>query len=252
MSFDYREYRKQLGFKNQENLKKYFKAKDIVYINWEKIEEYNLRLKEIFQKINYVVHPKINWSSMNKINLEIDKAYNIMKENNIFTKLNNNGRNPEDVYYNWMRGYIVCKYFAPALSIIFGVSKESIKTVGHDSLTDFKTFSKSPMADLEIKLNDTIIRLEIQSGFTGINDIKYHKVQEAKRVFENEKIISFVVHFDLFNGTMAIINITNINENNTNWITRSEMEGQKVFSIPEKAFQWFFPDEPPYYLDIIY
>lgn len=253
MPFNSREYRKQLGFTNQEKLKKFFKFTDSQYINWEKIEGQNQRLKEIFSSINGAIHPSVKHENMDEINQEIDTAYNIIRNNNVICRLNNYGRYPEDVYYNWMRGYTVCKYFTPALSLLFGVEQDDIQTVGHDSLTNIETFSQSPVADLEINVNDNRIRLEIQSGYTGgKNDIKFHKVQEARRVFTEEEILTYVVHFDLFNGTVAIVNITNINDSNTHWETRNEMEGQKVFAIPSEAFKWFIPNEVPNYSDILF
>lgn len=252
MPFDSRDYRRRLGYTNQAALKKHFKATDIVSVNWNKIELCNQRLKDMFREIDQVVHPSIRWKNTDVIDYEIDRAYAIMRENNIFPRLNNYGRYPEDVYYNWMRGYIVCKYFAPALAIIFGVPKESIRTVGHDSLTDIDTFSQSPVADLEITIANAIVRLEIQSGYTGVNDIKAHKVREASRAYHQDHMLSYVVHFDLFNGTMAIVDITDIDENNIHWVTRAQMEGQRVFSIPDEAFRWYIPDELPYYLDILY
>lgn len=252
MPFDNRDYRRRLGYTNQSALRKHFKATDIISVNWDKIEQFNQRLKDMFFEINQVVHPSVRWESMDEIYFEIDNAYNIMRENDIFPRLNNYGRYPEDLYYNWMRGYIVCKYFAPALAIIFDVPEASIRTVGHDSLSDIDTFSHSPVADLEITIGDTIIRLEIQSGYTGVNDIKAHKVREAKRAYHSEDILSYVVHFDLFNGTMAVVDITDIDEDNIHWNIRTQMEGQRVFSIPEEAFRWFLPNELPYYLDILY
>lgn len=252
MPFDSRNYRRKLGFTNQTTLKKHFKATDIVSINWDKIEKCNQRLKEIFQEINQAVNQSVHWENLSPIQNEIDSAYLVMKENNIFPRLNNNGRSPEDLYYNWMRGYIVCKFFTPALSQIFGVQEDSIKTVGHDSLSEIETFSKSPVADLELEIDSKTIRLEIQSGYTGVNDIKEHKVREAKRAYEQEQVYSYVVHFDLFNGTMAIVDITNINDNSVHWETRSQMEGQRVFAIPNEAFRWFLLDDIPNYLDILY
>ena len=252
MPFDSRNYRRQLGFTNQATLKKHFKATDIVSINWDKIEKCNQRLKEIFREINQAIHPSVRWENLDSIYGEIDNAYSIMKENNIFPRLNNFGRYPEDVYYNWMRGYIVCKFFTPALSQIFGVPKDSIKTVGHDSLTEVETFSQSPVADLELEIDNKTIRLEIQSGYTGTNDIKEHKVREARRAYEQEQVCSYVVHFDLFNGTMAIVDITNIDNNSIHWENRSQMEGQKVFAIPDEAFRWFLPKQAPNYLNILF
>ncbi|MCQ2455644.1 MAG: restriction endonuclease [Clostridia bacterium] len=253
MPFNSKLYRNQLGFTNQGKLKKFFKFTDTQYINWEKIEGQNQRLKEIFSSINEAIHQSIKWENMDTINQEIDIAYNIIRQNNIICRLNNYGRYPEDVYYNWMRGYAVCKFFAPAISLLFGVAQEDIQTVGHDSLTNIETFSQSPVADLEINVNDNRIRLEIQSGYTGEkNDIKAHKVKEAKRIFEQEGVYTYVVHFDLFNGIVAIVNITDIDDNNTHWETRNEMEGQKVFAIPTEAFRWFIPDEVPNYFEILY
>lgn len=252
MSFDSKSYRRTLGFNNQDKLKKFFKATDTVSINWDMIKELNKRLKDIFKNINKAIHPSIHWSNIETILNEIDSAYTIMEQNDIIPRLNNYGRGREDVYYNWMRGYIVCKFFAPTLAIVFDVPENTIRTVGHDSLTNIDTFSQSPAADLEMTINGQTIRLEIQSGYTGVNDIKAHKVREAKRAFIEEQIISYVVHFDLFNGTVAIIDITNIDDESIHWEKRAQMESQRVFAIPKEAFRWFLPNEVPNYLDILY
>lgn len=252
MPGDSRQYRRLLGFSNQEKLKKFFKFTDIIIINWDKIERQNQRLKEIFSSINRAINVVARWDNMEQINNEIDNAYTIIRENNILDHLNNYGRYREDMYYSWMRGYVVCKYFTPALARIFNVEPEMIRTVGHDSLSNVETFSRSPVADLEITIDDKRIRLEIQSGFTGQNDIKEHKVNEASRVFRNEGILTYVVHFDLFNGMMAIIDVTNIDDDDLHWETRNQMEGQRVFAIPTDAFRWFLPNEVPQYTDILY
>ena len=252
MPFDNKAFRRTLGFTNQITLQKYYKAKDVVFINWNKIEKLNERLKNIFESINGAIHPSIRWNNIGAIHAEIDSAYAIMRQNDIFPRLNNNGRCPEDVYYNWMRGYIVCKFFASALAIVFGVPEDTIRIVGHDSLSNIKTFSQSPVADLELIINDQTVRLEIQSGYTGVNDIKAHKVREAKRAFLDEQTLSYVVHFDLFNGTVAIVNITDIDDKNIHWEKRYRMEGKPVFSIPEEAFRWFLPNEVPNYIDILF
>ena len=76
-------------------------------------------------------------------------------------------------------------------------------------------FKKTPKADLEVNLkNNEKIRLEIQSGFQGINDIKQHKVIEAKRIFAEERISSLAIHFDLFNGQVAFVKLDNIEDDN--------------------------------------
>ncbi len=250
MAFD-REFRVKLGYTNAQKLKDHFTGKDIVNINWNKIELYNSRIKDIFQELNSVVHESIGYENLTAFNLKIDNAYKILRENTIIPRLNNNGRNPEDVYYNWIRGYAVCEFFSKALSIVFDVPQDSIKTVGNDKLTDIKTFSKSPTADLEIKLENKTIRLEVQSGFKGKNDIKRHKVNEAKRVLLSDGIYSYIVHFDLFNGTAAIVDISSLSDDNIHWVHRQEFEDQIVFSIPSESFKWAITDEPPNYKNII-
>lgn len=246
-----REFRVKLGYKNAEKLKEYFKGKDIVNINWDKIELYNARIKKIFQELNAVVHEAIRYEDLPAFNSKIDNAYKVLKDNNIIPRLNNNGRPYEDVYYNWMRGYAVCEFFSKALLIVFDVPQGSIKTVGNDKLTDIKTFSKSPTADLEIKLGSKTVRLEIQSGFTGVNDIKRHKVLEARRVLSSDGIYTYIVHFDLFNGCAAIIDVSSISDDNIHWENRQQFENQTVFSIPSEAFKWAITDSPANYKDII-
>lgn len=99
-------------------------------------------------------------------------------------------------------------------------------------------------------LNKTVF--EIQSGYTGINDIKEHKVREAHHISQNENIESYVVHFDLFNGSMAIIHITNINGNSIHWKRIAQIEGQKASSIPKETFKWSIMDKPVDFANILY
>ncbi len=47
---------------------------------------------------------------------------------------------------------------------------------------------------------------------------------EAQRRLEIDKIPTIVVHFDLFNGQVACVEISKIKENDLNWITRQQME----------------------------
>lgn len=252
MPYDYRAFRSLIGFTNKSKLKKYYKATDFIEINWTKIERYNQRIKDMFAAINNGVHESIRHTNLNIFNQKIDEAYQILRENNIIPRLSNHGRAHEDVYYNWMRGYAVLEYFLGALATVFNVPRESVRGIGHDQLSSIETFSQSPTADLEIILGNNSVRLEIQSGFTGSNDIKAHKVREAKRIYNSEQILSYIVHFDLFNGCVAILDISNIDDNSIHWEPRQQFESKEVFCIPEEAFRWFLPDEPPYYADILY
>lgn len=247
-----KEYRKKLGFTNKEDLKRFFKATDFVVVNWSRIEQCNERLKVIFHVIHSTVHPQIRIANIDSFCQEIDKTYQILRDNNILPRMNNYGRAPDDVYYSWMRGYLVCEYFAKSLAYIFGVDEDSIVIVGGDQLTDIDTFSQSPTADLEITLDDRTIRLEVQSGFTGINDIKKHKVDEAKRILDSRGVVSYVVHFDLFNGKAALIDISSIDDSSIHWERRAQMEDQKVFAIPDNAFVWDLTVAPCLYSEILY
>lgn len=83
----------------------------------------------------------------------------------------------------------------------------------------------------------------MQSGFQGINDIKEHKVREAKRNFIEERIKTLVIHFDIFNGQVAFVDISNIPNDDLNWITRQQMEGQSVFNIEQNYFKWLLQEK---------
>jgi hypothetical protein len=90
----------------------------------------------------------------------------------------------------------------------------------------------------------------VQSGFVGVNDIKQHKVLEAKRIFETDGISSLAIHFDLFNGQVAFIKLNEIEDDSVNWITRQQMEGQTVFNIEQNYFIWKLTERPPLLHDI--
>jgi len=173
-------------------------------------------------------------------------VFNKLKDNNIIQRLNNQGRRPEQVYFSWMRGYIISNYFLRALSKIFEVNLEDISLIGDDDLVNIELFKRTPTADLEIVLkNGNKLRIEVQSGFVGVNDIKQHKVLEAKRIFQTNGIPSLAIHFDLFNGQVAFIKLNEIEDNSVNWITRQQMEGQTVFNIEQNYFTWKLTETPP-------
>lgn len=231
-------YRKELGFNNKTILQTYFKAKDIKQPNWQKIALCNNRLREIFKKLNNVVSDDIRIANIDDFCKKIDFAFSIMKENGIIEKLNNQGREPDDVYYNWMRGYLVCEYFMPSIAKILGIKETSIRHIGKDDLTNVKTFARSATADLEVFVSALKkIRLEIQAGYTGVNDIKQSKILEAKHIYDSERTESYIVHFDLFNGLAAIINITNFHRIPENRYHKA-FENTNVLSIRDEWFKW--------------
>ncbi|EAI3821842.1 restriction endonuclease [Campylobacter coli] len=237
---DFREYRHILGFESQQKFKDFLSAKDIkAEIDFCYIEKLNNRLLEIFTKINKSYYDPCDIESFLQNNLF--NTYDILKNNDILNNLNNQGRRKEEVYFSWMRGFLVCEYFKKAISEIFDIPIDKIKNIGDDDFHSLQTFRRTPRADLEIDN----YRLEIQSGFQGINDIKEHKVREAKNILNDKNIKTLVIHFDLFNGQVAFVDISKIQDNDLNWITRQQMEGQSVFNIDSNYFQWLFLNKAP-------
>lgn len=212
----------------------------------------NKRLYEIVDSINSIISNEAKIDDSNAFKKEhIDRTFEIMQKNDILPLLNNLGRRPEQVYFSWMRGYVVSNLFLKALGLVFEVDTEKIDLIGDDDLKNIETFKKTPKADLEIRLNGKKkIRVEMQSGFTGINDIKQHKVLEAKRVFREEGTPSLAIHIDLYNGQVAFVKLDKIEDGDVNWITRQQMEGQTVFSIDQNYFVWKITEPPIKYKEI--
>jgi len=249
----FRQYRQKLGFGNQTDVKDFFGAKDITpTVDLNYINLLNERLYNIVDKINGVVAKEIKIDDLAAFKKEhIDHTFEVMKENDILPVLNNQGRRPEQVYYSWMRGYVLSNYFLKALGLVFEVDTSSIDLIGDDDLKNIETFKRTPKADLEIRLNKSEkIRVEMQSGFTGINDIKQHKVLEAKRVFRDLGFHTLAIHFDLYNGQVAFIKLDEIGDDSVNWITRQQMEGQTVFNIDQNYFVWKITELPIKYKEI--
>ncbi len=249
----FKEYRQKLGFTNQQNVKKFFAGKDIIpTVDFNYIALFNNRLVEIVKKINELSSSTIKIDNLESFcNENITNVFETLKTNNIIPKLNNQGRRPEQVYFSWMRGYVISNYFLKALSLIFEVNIEDIDLIGDDDLINIETFKRTPKADLEVNLqNGDKIRLEIQSGFQGVNDIKQHKVLEAKRLFRENSISTIAIHFDLFNGQVAFVKLNEIEDDNVNWITRQQMEGQTVFNIDQNYFVWKLTEKPPEFTEL--
>jgi hypothetical protein len=249
----FREYRGKLGFSNQSGVKVFFGAKDIVpTVDYNYIGLLNDRLVEIVEKINDLVVEDIKVEDLDLFCDEnIMSVFAKLRKNNIVARLNNQGRRPEEVYFSWMRGFVISSYFLSALSQVFDVDVENIDLIGDDDLVNIETFKRTPKADLQINLKDgEKVRIEVQSGFQGINDIKQHKVLEAKKIKREENISSMVIHFDLFNGQVAFVRIDEIEDDSVNWITRQQMEGQTVFNIDQNYFVWKLIESPPKYKDL--
>ena len=237
---NFKEYRKNLGFSSKVDFKNFLSAKDIeASVDFAYIGQLNDRLCEIFAKINQIYYNPCDIDKFLQTHLFL--TFEKLKNNGILNKLNNQGRRKEEVYFSWMRGFLSLEYFKNAICDMFEVEISQIKSIGDDKFDSLDSFKRTPKADLEFKN----YRIEVQSGFQGINDIKQHKVLEAKRVFNDEKIQTLVLHFDLFNGQVAFVDISSIEDDDLNWITRQQMEGQTVFNIDQNYFRWLINHKPP-------
>ncbi len=204
----FKEYREKLGFTNQNGVKAFFVAKDIIpTVDYNYIDLLNERLLKIVEKINDIVVEDIKVKDLDLFcNENIKTVFEKLKKYNIISRLNNQGRRPEEVYFSWMRGFVISSYFLNTLSQVFEVDSKDIDLIGDDDLVNIESFKRTPKADLQINLkNGEKVRIEVQSGFQGINDIKQHKVLEAKKIKREENISSMVIHFDLFNGQVAFV-----------------------------------------------
>ncbi len=221
---DFKDYRNALGFGSQAKFREFLSAKDIVAnIDFNYIELLNARLCEIFGRLNSVYYKPCDIEAF--LQDKLFSAYCMLKDNQILNKLNNQGRRKEEVYFSWIRGYLILEYFKSAIADIFEVSPSVIQSIGEDDFSSLDTFKRTPKADLEIQNLNAKWRIEVQSGFQGINDIKEHKVREAKAVYENSHIQTLVIHFDIFNGQVAFVDISQIKDDDIHWITRQQMEG---------------------------
>ncbi len=243
-------YRDLLGFSNQADTKAFLTAKNIFpKIDFDYMGQLNTRLDEIIQKLNKAVHESYQ---LKQAELEVflrDKLYETyvkIQKNSLLPRLNNQGRRPEKVCFSWLRGFVMMEYFTPALAKIFQCKLEDIKFVGDDDISSLETFKRTPTADIEISSKyHGKLRVEVQAGFQGINDIKEHKVREAQKVARQKNKKTICVHFDLFNGQVAFVPLDKIKENDLNWITRQQMEGQSVFAIDQNYFKWRLLDSIP-------
>lgn len=249
-SNDFKDYRNALGFGSQAKFREFLSAKDIVAnIDFSYIELLNSRLCEIFGRLNSVYYKPCDIEVF--LQDTLFSAYFMLKNNQILNKLNNQGRRKEEVYFSWIRGYLILEYFKSAIADIFEVSPSVIQSIGEDDFSSLDTFKRTPKADLEIQNLNTKWRIEVQSGFQGVNDIKEHKVREAKVVYENSRIQTLVIHFDIFNGQVAFVNISQIKDDDIHWITRQQMEGQSVLNIEQNHFKWLLTNKPPKFSEVL-
>jgi len=239
-------YRASLGFSRKGEAKAFLGAKNIrPDVDYAYIERLNGRLREIAESVNGVLHSKVRTQDMDEFRAtHIEQVYGLIRKSDILRGLANHGRRPEAIYFNWMRGHVAIQLFRPALSEIFGIEASAIRSIGGDNIEEIDSFRRTPTADLEIRVGGKPVRLEIQSGFQGVNDVKEHKVAEARRIFGRDGAPTILVHFDIFNGQAAFLRLDQVDEDGAAWITRGQMEGKRVFNISPERFCWLFAEEP--------
>lgn len=250
----FREYRRRIGFTNQQMTKDYLSAKDIVAdVDYQYVDSLLARLRDMYAQLNSTIHESVRHHNVpDLIKHAIDDPYNQIKRTGLIRNLNNQGRRPEQVLFNWLRGYASSEFMRPAIAHAFQVDLLSIESIGDDDLSSQDTFRRTPRADLRVREGKKALRLEVQAGFQGVNDVKQHKCLEAKRVLAEAGQHSICVHCDFYNGQVAFIRLSSIAENDIHWITRQQMEGQTVFNIDQNRFTWGVMNEPPLFdeLDI--
>lgn len=236
----FKQYREALGFSSQGQAKDFLAAKNVTpSINFDYIDSLNSRIVQIITRVNDAIHKSAKRADIESFcQTFLFRTYDKIRTSKIIPRLNNQGRRPEEVLFSWMRGYVISEYFTPSIAKIFNTSVLSVTQIGDDDLSNIETFKRSPKADLELPFGRGFIRIEVQSGFQGINDIKEHKVREARRVSEDKNCSTICIHFDLFNGQVAFVQLDKIQGNDVNWITRQQMEGQSVFAIEQNYFKW--------------
>ncbi len=236
----FRSYRQSLGFSNQSDTKKFLSGKNVpAGIDYKYIDRLNSRLIEILTAVNNTMHESVRHADINTFcSTHIDDVYSTIHESGNLPRLNNQGRRPEQVLYSWLRGYSITRFLSPSIAQLFKIDQQLIKDYGDDDFRSLETFRRTPKADLQLSYNNQKIVIEVQSGFQGINDIKQHKVLEAKRLASEEEAITLCMHFDVFNGQVAYVRLDTIAEDDLNWITRQQMEGQTVFEINQNYFAW--------------
>ena len=237
MRHDRNSFGNLLGCPSQYKTKTFLSAKDIrPSIDEVFLKELTTRCAMIFKRLNAAVHQGISLDDVEGfIKTNIHNTASKLAEAGLLEKFNNHGRRSECMAYNWLRGFSVLMFFMPTISKIFGVRIEDITFAGKDHELNVATFKKSPLADISIKPG---LKVEIQAGFQNKNDLKKHKITEALKQFNKSSSRTILIHFDLFNGKAAVIDITNLGKKRLKYEPRAAMEGKEVFEIAHHYFKW--------------
>jgi hypothetical protein len=209
------------------------------------VERLSSRVEDIVRKLNAEVHPDSRWSDIDEFCLRFVRApAESIVSSGLLGSMNNQGRRPEQVFFSWLRGFSILEFFTPALARIFATPLSGITRIGDDDFSNPETFRRTARADLELDLPTGRIRVEAQTGLQGVNDIKEHKVREAKAIWQSSGVGTVCSHFDVYNGRAALVAIHELREEEVSWVTRPQMEGQRVLAIGESSFRWKLRQPP--------
>lgn len=246
-----REWRKRLGFTSQSLCREFLSGKIVLPgIDEDYLRALHEHLGKMVHGLQGAVHPsmRIPMDGVTPfLQSNRDEVLAQLRMHNLLARLNNQGRRPEEVYFSWMRGHLVVRYFHRTIRDLFQSLGDELRSIGGDDFSQPATFRRSATADLcvvgaEGKL---MARLEVQSGFTGINDLKRHKVVEAKAIYDEEGVRTYLVDFDLFNGMVAILDLCEFSVDDDRWVQRQQMEGQWVLPLDFNWFAWRLLDPAP-------
>ncbi|TVQ81114.1 MAG: hypothetical protein EA369_00645, partial [Bradymonadales bacterium] len=239
-------YRDRFGLASKATAKNFFAAKDIKpKIDQEYISKLLKRLEDLVFAYDKILENSVRPESVERfIQEKIYAVYESLDSNGLIAKFTNQGRRPEQVLFNWLRGHVTAEFFLPAIKTLLKASES--QSIGEDDISSLKSFRRLPKADYLLQTPRGRLRLEVQAGFQGMNDIKFHKVEEARRVLMKENVPSLCAHLDIFNGQAALFRLDQPDRLAwLKWEFQSQMEGQKVAAIPEEGFVWKFLEPLP-------
>jgi hypothetical protein len=219
-----------MGFKNQQLLRKWLTAKDIISPNWKLVEERNERLKTIFSTINKTLPVQYTGD----IAQDVQSTYESIRSNGLLLKMNNNGRSIEDVYYTWMQGYICEKVFVPFICEQLMI--DGLKRNGKDDISDITLFKRQGDADLINE--DKKIMVEVQCGtHMGKCHIKKHKVDTA---LKQTTYTTYVFSVRLMYGTWCLINLNRLSESGVVFYKNELWENCLCWDIPDDLYSPYY------------
>ncbi len=244
MSTEHKAWRTRLACTNQQGAKDFLSGRNIKpMIDSAFLDLLRGRCIDIFTALNQAVHISLAQADFEAFSSEaITATYEKLREPSILAKLNNHGRRCERMAFDWLRGYATLMFFMPAIESLFLVSRRDITFAAKDHDLNAVSFKKSPLADITIRPD---LRLEVQAGFQGMNDIKRHKIDEAFRQSSECSTRTILLHFDIFNGRAAVCDISRLHDMDPTYVQRPGMEGKTVMEIPDAWFNWSLSNAIP-------